>query len=118
MAAPSAGDELSREVGFLFGQLDRLDRQGQEALSAARALVAELEAGARDQRRWLLDEAHAEAERRAASLLADRRVACEQRAAAMLADAERDAELMLARGREHTPALVGKIVERLLAGPE
>ena len=117
VAAPSAGDELSREVEFLFGQLDGIERRGKSALSAARSLAAELEAGACAQRRRLLDQAHAEGERRAASLLVDRHAACEQRAREMLADAEREAERVLARGRERTPLLVYEIVERLLAGP-
>ena len=96
VAAPSAGDELSREVEFLFGQLDEIERQGDLALSAARLQAAEFEAGAgsSDGR-----EAHAEGERRAASLLVDRRAACEQRARALLADTKREAELVFARGR-------------------
>ena len=34
----------------------------------------------------------------------------------MRADAEREAEQVLARGRERTPALVEEIVERILDG--
>ena len=117
LTAPSAGDELSREVVFLFGQLEGIARQGDLALSAARSFAAELEAGAREQRRRVLDEARADGEHRAASLLADRRASCEQLARALLADAEREAELTLARGRARTPQLVEKIVGRLLAGP-
>ena len=117
VAPPSAGEELSREVEFLFEQLDGIERRGELTLSAARSLAAALEAGAREQRQTLLDEARADGEHRAASLLADRRASCEQRARALLADAEREADLTLARGRERTPQLVEKIVERLLAGP-
>jgi len=61
--------------------------------------------------------AHAEGERTAAEHLRDRRAACERRAQAMLDDAEREAQRVLARGRERTPALVAHIIERMLEGP-
>jgi vacuolar-type H+-ATPase subunit H len=118
VGVPSAGDELAREVEFLFAQLDEIGQRGELVVSSARSEAAEVEAAAGVQRRRLLEEARAEGERQAAELLSARRAAAEQRVHAMLADAEREAQLVLARGRERTPALVREIVERVLAGPE
>jgi len=117
MAVPSAGDELSREVAFLFEPLDEIDQRGELVISSARAEAAVIEAAARDERRRLLEDAHAEGERTAAEHLRDRRAACERRAQAMLDEAEREARRVLARGRERTPALVAQIIERMLEGP-
>jgi len=116
VAVPSAGDQLSSEVAFLFGPLDELERRGELFVSSARSQAAEIETAAREQRHQLLEDARADAERLAAELLTQRRVHGEERARMMLADAEREAEQVLARGRERTPALVEEIVERILDG--
>jgi cell division septum initiation protein DivIVA len=116
VAVPSAGDELSREVSFLFGPLDEIERQTAQNLAAAQSQADEVEAAAARRARRMLDDAHAEAERLAAALIAEHRADSERRVRAMLCDAEREAERVRARGRERTPALVAEIVERLLAG--
>ena len=111
---PSAGGELSREVAFLFEQLDEIEQRSELILSSARSEAAEIEAAARDQRHRLLEDASADAERIVAELLAERRARCEQQARTTLADAEREAERVLALGRERTPALVAQVVARVL----
>jgi vacuolar-type H+-ATPase subunit H len=116
VAVPSAGDELSREVSFLFAPLDEIGQQTALRLAAAHSDAGKVEAAAARRRLAMLDDAHAEAERLAAALIADRRADCERRVRAMLADAEREAQRVRARGRERTPAFVAEIVERLLAG--
>lgn len=117
VAVPSAGDQLSREVAFLFARLDEIEQRGELVVSSARTEAAEIVAAAGIRRRRILEDARAEGERRAAELLGARRGASEQRVQAMRADAERDVQLVLARGRERTLALVQKIVERVLEGP-
>jgi vacuolar-type H+-ATPase subunit H len=116
VAVPSAGDQLSREVAFLFGPLDELERRGQLLVASARSEAAETETAAREQRHRLLEDARADAERLVAELLTQRRAHGEERARMMLADAEREAEKVLERGRERTPALVEEIVELILDG--
>ena len=118
MAVPSAGDELTQEVSFLFAPLDEVEQRGQLVISSARSEATEIEAAAAIERRRLLDEARAEGERSAAELLSARRAAGEQRALALLVDAEREADRVHERGRERTPALVARIVERALEDPE
>jgi vacuolar-type H+-ATPase subunit H len=117
VAVPTAGDELTREVKFLFAELDQIEERRELAITTARTEAGEIEAAAGIQRRRLLEEAREEGERRASELLESRRAASEQRARAMLADAEREAQLVLARGRQRTPPLVREIVERVLEGP-
>lgn len=114
VGVPSAGGELSREVAFLFEQLDEIEQRSELILSSARSEAAEIEAAARDQRHRLLEDASADAERIVAELLAERRARCEQQARTTLADAEREAERVLALGRERTPALVAQVVARVL----
>jgi vacuolar-type H+-ATPase subunit H len=118
VAVPSAGDELTREVEFLFAQLDEIDERGALVISTARSEAAAIEAAAGARRGRLLAQARAEAERGAADLLDRRRAAGEQQARMMLAEAEREAELVLERGRERTPALVRQLVERVMEGPQ
>lgn len=116
VAVPSPGDELSREVAGLFPDLDEIERRANALLAAARSDAAETEASAVRERRRILEEAEAAGRRLAAELLAARRAACEQQAAAMLAEASREAEGVLARGRERTPVLAQQVIERVLAG--
>jgi len=114
VAVPSAGDELSGEVGLLFADLDAIKQRGELAGSAASSEAAEIEAAAMLERRRLLDEARADAERLAAELIAEGRAHCEERAQLMLADAQREAERVRAHGRERTPALVEEVIRRML----
>ncbi len=114
VAVPSAGDELSREVSFLFAQLDELERRSELILSESRSEAAALEAAARQERSRLLEKARADAERLAGELLAAGRSASDQRARVLLAVADREAVRVLARGRERTPALVDEILEHVL----
>jgi vacuolar-type H+-ATPase subunit H len=96
--------------------LDELERRGQLLVASARSEAAETETAAREQRHRLLEDARADAERLVAELLTQRRAHGEERARMMLADAEREAEKVLERGRERTPALVEEIVELILDG--
>jgi vacuolar-type H+-ATPase subunit H len=114
VAVPSAGVELSGEVAFLFVLLDQIQQHGDAIVSSARSDASELEAAAGEERRRILDAARVEAEQVAAELLAERRSSCERRAQAMLADAQREAERVLARGRERTPKLVEELIRRML----
>ena len=116
VAVPSAGDEVSLEVSFLFAQLDELEWRSELMLSESRSEAAALEAAARRERSRLLEEARADAERLAGELLAAGRWASDERARELLDDADREAERVLARGRKRTPALVDEILERLLEG--
>jgi len=116
VAVPSAGEELSGEVAFMFGRLDELERRSELILSSARSDAAGVEAAARERRRRLLEDAGADAQRIVAELLAERRARCERNARALLADGEREAERVLARGRERTPALVAQVLARVLEG--
>jgi len=116
VGVPSAGDELSGEMEFLFEHLDEIEGRSELLLSSARSEAARIERAARVQRARLLAEAGAEAQRIAAELLAERRARGEEEARVMLADAERDAERVLARGRERTSAWVAEVVARMLEG--
>jgi vacuolar-type H+-ATPase subunit H len=116
VAVPSAGDELAGEVAFLFAQLDEIEQREALLVSAARSQAAEIEAAAGRERRRDLEQAQADAERLAAELLGERRADCERRVQAMLTDAEREADRVLARGRERTPGLVQEVVARVLEG--
>ncbi len=114
VAVPSAGEELSGEVGFLLEQLDQIEQQGNAIVASARADASQLESAAAEERRRLLDAGRAEAEQVATRLLAERRATCERQAMTMAADAQREAERVLARGRERTPDLVEEVIRRLL----
>jgi vacuolar-type H+-ATPase subunit H len=116
VAVPSPGDELSREVRGLFGDLDEIERRADALLIGARSDAAKSEAAAVRERHRILADAEAEGQRVAAEVMAARRAAYEQRAAAMLGEAAREAERVVARGREQTPVLVTEVIERLLAG--
>lgn len=116
MAVPSTGDELSHEVAFLFGQLDEAERRGELLLSAARAAAAELELAAGRTHSRMLEEARSDGERVATELLAASRDGCERRARGMLTEAGREAERVLARGRERIPSLVDAVVAKVLDG--
>jgi vacuolar-type H+-ATPase subunit H len=111
---PTAGAELSGEVALLFGRLDEIEQRGGVVVSTARSEAAELEAVAVRERSRLLEDARAEAERIAAKLLAELRASSQERARSILADAERDAERVLARGRERTPGLVQEVIAAVL----
>lgn len=115
VAVPSLGDEFSREVAGLFPDLDEIDRRTNALLAAARSAAAETEAAAVRERHRILVDAEVEGRRVAAHMLAARRAACEQQVAAMRAEAAREAERVVARGREQTPVLVSEVIERLLA---
>jgi vacuolar-type H+-ATPase subunit H len=114
VAVPSAGDELSREVAFTFAQLDEIDAGRELALREARAEAARLEASAASERRWILEEAQVEAERAEAQILAARRASCQEQVESILVEADREAERVLACGRERTPRFVNEIVVRML----
>lgn len=114
VAVPTAGAELSREVAFTFAQLDEIDAGRELALSKARAEAAQLEASVVSEHRRILEEAQAEAERVEAEILAARRASCQEQVESMLVEAGREAERVLARGRERTPRLVNEIVARML----
>jgi len=114
LAVPSAGDELAREVTFLFGDLDAIAAHRERLLAAARSEAAEAEQAAARERSRLLARAREDGERRAARVLVERRARVEKRGRRMLADADREAARIRARGRERTPGVVRDIVERLL----
>ena len=114
LAVPSAGDELSGEVSFLFADLDELQHEREALLGAARADAARAEQTATRERGRLLRDAHEEGERRAAMILEDRRARARERTRAIIAQANGDAEQVLARAAERTPSLVAEIVERWL----
>jgi vacuolar-type H+-ATPase subunit H len=116
VAVPSTGEELPREVSFLFAELDETERKGRMLRSLSSSEAAQIESAARQESRRILEDARTEAERMAAELLATRRAGCEQRTQAMLGDASREAERVLLRGWERTPEVVEEIVERILAG--
>jgi vacuolar-type H+-ATPase subunit H len=116
LAVPSAGDELTGEVSFLFSDLDELEGQRQTLLAAARSDAGWAEQAAMRERNRLLTEAHQEGERRATTILDERRARARTRARAMLAEADRDAAQIRARAGERTPALGAEIVQRLLEG--
>lgn len=114
LAVPSAGDELSGEVAFLWGDLDEIERRRDAVLAAARSSAAQAERAALQERGRLLVRAHDEGERRAAAVIAQRRAETGDAVRAVLADAAREAERIRARGRQATPILVQEIVTRLL----
>lgn len=114
IAVPSAGEELSSEVAFLFASLDEAERRGEEIVREARTAAAEIEAAARERGRLLLEDAHARAAIAAAELQDRRAADCERRAQALLADAQRQSELVLARGRERIPAFSRKVAAQVL----
>lgn len=114
VAVPSAGDELSAEVAFLFGELDAIADRKELILASARSEAAEIVSAAKGQRTRLLADARIGAERTAAELLAERRARSEERASTMLADAVREAERVRARGRERTPAFAALVLGRVL----
>lgn len=116
VAVPSAGDELSREVSFLFAQLDEIDLQVERRVSSGASEAVEIEAAAGVEHRRILEDAHAQAEHVAAELLAERHARCEQRVREMLAEAEQVADGVLASGRERTPAFVREVVKRVVGG--
>ena len=117
VAVPSAGDELSREVEFLFADLDEIAGRGAHILAAARAEAAEIAA----RRGAAAPEAAGGGARRGRtgqrpSYWRERRESCERAAQMLLADAEREAARVLAQGRERTPELVEQVISRLLEG--
>lgn len=114
LAVPSAGDELSGEVAFLWGDLDEIETRRNALLAAARSSAAQAERAAHQERGRVLARAREEGERRAASLIAERRAEIGEGVRALLADAAREAERIRARGRQGTPALVREIVTRFL----
>ena len=116
VAVPAAGEDPTSEVAFLFAPLDDLQRESDLIVTAARAVAAELEVRAREDARRLLRDARASALHTAAELLDARGTACEQRAQALLAEAEREAERVLAHGRERIPPLAQAVTERILEG--
>jgi vacuolar-type H+-ATPase subunit H len=114
VAVPAGGDELLREVAFTFAQLDEIDAERELALSEAREEAARIEASAVSERRRILEEAQAEAERVEAEIVASRRASCQEQVESMLVEAGREAERVLARGRQRTPRIVEEVVARLL----
>ncbi len=114
LAVPSAGDELTGEVSFLFVDLDEIERERAALLAAARSAAIAAERAAARERERLLAQAREEGERLAAAATAERRATVQRRSQAMLAGADRDAARIRARARRRTPALVADIVERLL----
>jgi len=114
VAVPSAGDGLASEVAFLFDDLDQVEARAAQVLATARSEAEAIEHAAREQCRALLEDAHAEAERVVSQLLDERRVAVERRAQALLGEAGLEADRVLARGRERTPALVADVVRCVL----
>jgi len=114
LAVPSAGDELSGEVAFLFGDLEEIEGRRDTLLATARAEAAEAEQAAWQERNRLLAQAREEGERRAAMLLVERRAQAEKSGRALVAGATREATRIRARGRQRTPSLVEEIVRRLL----
>ena len=114
LAVPSAGDELSGEVSFLFSDLDAIARQREVLLLAARSDAARAEQDAVAERNRLVTEAHEEGERRAALVLDEGRARVHERVNAMLAEAEHDAARVGAHTRARMPGLVAEVVKRLL----
>jgi vacuolar-type H+-ATPase subunit H len=116
VAVPSAGDQRSSEVAFLFGELDGMERRSELILSSARSAAADIEVAARERRNRLREDASAAAQRAVAELLAQRRATCERQVQEMLADAGREAERVIASGTSRMPALTQEVVERVLEG--
>jgi vacuolar-type H+-ATPase subunit H len=114
LTVPSAGDELSGEVAFLFGDLEEIEARRDALVAAARGEAADSAEAARQEGGRLLAQAHEEGERRAAMLLDERRAHAEERGRAVRANAAREATRIRARGRQRTPDLVEEIVRRLL----
>jgi flagellar biosynthesis/type III secretory pathway protein FliH len=114
LAVPSAGDQLTGEVSFLFADLDEIEHQRQRLLETARSDAANAEQTATRERSRILLNAHEEGERRAATILEERRAQARRRTRAMLARADRDAAEVRERAQERMPAVVAEIVERLL----
>lgn len=114
VAVPAAGDVLAGEVSFVFPELDAIERRTQATVAAAHAEAVRLRAAATLERHRLLDEARTEADRLAAVQIAEWRAGCRERSLTMLDGARREADRVLTRGRERTPALVEKIVARIL----
>jgi hypothetical protein len=114
LAAPSAGDELTGEVAFLFVDLDEIERERATLLAAARTEATTAEQAAASERERLLTAAREQGQRLATGALTERRAQTQKRRQALLAEADRDAAQIRARARRRTPALVADLVERLL----
>jgi len=114
VAVPAAGDQLSGEVAFLFGELDQIQQRSELIVSAAHADAARIEAAAEQRRASMVKQARADGERIAAELLAERGARCERQVRELVDEAERAAARVLAAGRERTPALAELVVSRLL----
>ena len=114
LAVPSAGEELSGEVTFLFADLDEIEHRRMTVLANARSEAAGIERAAERERERLMAEALQEGEQQASALLAERRAQAQEQIRTMLADADSEAALVRARGRQRIPALADDIVRRLL----
>lgn len=114
LAVPTAGDELTGEVSFLFADLEELERERETRLVAARSDAVKAEQAAVRERKRLLIDAHEDGERRAEMILTERRARARRRTRAMLAEADRDAAQVRARAGERMPVLVAEVVQRLL----
>jgi len=117
LAVPSAGEDIVREVAFLFEALDGVRARAQAEHESAQAAAAVVEADVQAQRAQILAAAREQGERVAARLLCEHREAYEREAATLLADARREAARVLARGRESTPTLVAEVMRRIGGQP-
>lgn len=117
VAAPSPGDALSWEVGFLFAELDTIEQRRRLAITAARSEAAAIEAAAASEGRRLLERAAADAERMASELIEERRRACDRRVRELHGQADGEADRVLANGRDRTPELVEEVIRRILESP-
>ena len=114
VSVPSPGDDVTREVAFLFAELDAVDEQAKTVSESARIQADAIEADARAQRAQILAEARQRAEHAFAEVFSEQRATGESQAQAILADAQRAASRVLARGRESTPALAAEVVRRIV----
>lgn len=113
LAVPPEKEDLAAEVAFLFAELDAVSAKAREVRAAAQAGAGAAHADARNARERVFADASRQAELLASQLLDKSRAAYEREAATLIAEAHAEAERVLARGRDSTPALVAEVVRRV-----
>lgn len=117
VAVPSAGDDVAREVAFLFEELDAVEARAGAIGESVRIEAGAVEGDARSQRAQILADAQRRAERVFAEVLDTRRTEAEREAQLILMEGRRSAAAVRARGREATPSLVEEVVRRIVGEP-